>query len=159
MRGSGAGLLAWSPLTGSVLTEKYLGGDSGGDDASGSGDSVSSGSPPVDGVVAGVGAYRFKAYPRFQERFMAPRALEATAQYQQIAQGAGMTLTRLALRWAASRWFMASIIVGATSMAQLAANIDDLDGDGPDWAVTLDPALSRAIDEVYLVYRDPVASI
>lgn len=70
-----------------------------------------------------------------------------------------MSLTRLALRWAASRWFMASIIVGATSVAQLAANIDDLDGDGPDGAVTLDPALSRAIDEVYLVYRDPIASI
>lgn len=123
------------------------------------GDDNGSGVPPAEGVVAGVGAYRFHAYPRFQKRFMAPRALEATARYQRIAEGAGMSLTRLALRWAASRWFMASIIVGATSVAQLAANIDDLDGDGPDGAVTLDPALSRAIDEVYLVYRDPIASI
>ncbi|GAB0495675.1 hypothetical protein MMPV_006979 [Pyropia vietnamensis] len=158
-RGSGAGLLAWSPLAGGVLTGKYLGdGGSGGANASGGGDS-GNGASPVDGVVAGVGAYRFKTYPRFQKRFMAPRALEATARYQQIARDAGMSLTRLALRWAASRWFMASIIVGATSVAQLAANIDDLDGDGPDGAVTLDPALSAAIDEVYLVYRDPVASI
>lgn len=160
-RGSGPGLLAWSPLAGGVLTGKYLGSDNGEADASGGDDSGSGsgGAPPVDGVVAGVGTYRFKAYPRFQKRFMVPRALEATAHYQKIAQGAGMSLTRLALRWAASRWFMASIIVGATSVAQLAANIDDLDGDEPDGAVTLDPALSRAIDEVYLVFRDPVASI
>lgn len=166
-RGTGAGLLAWSPLAGGVLTGKYLGGGGGGGDGGGSGgqsdapggDDNGSGVPPAEGVVAGVGAYRFHAYPRFQKRFMAPRALEATARYQRIAEGAGMSLTRLALRWAASRWFMASIIVGATSVAQLAANIDDLDGDGPDGAVTLDPALSRAIDEVYLVYRDPIASI
>jgi len=173
-RGTGAGLLAWSPLAGGVLTGKYLDAAQRAADEEGAAAAAAPPPPPpppppstlpsassssVPGVVPGKGAYRFVEYPRFQTRFMGSRCLEATARYRAIAEGAGMSLTQLALRWAASRWFMASVIVGATSMAQLAANIDALEGDGPDGAVALPPSVNRAIDEVYLVFRDPVASI
>ncbi|OSX68649.1 hypothetical protein BU14_2437s0001 [Porphyra umbilicalis] len=177
-RGTGAGLLAWSPLAGGVLTGKYLDAAQRAAEEEGAASAAAaaaaaaavaappsstlpspSSSSSVPGVVPGKGAYRFVEYPRFQTRFMGSRCLEATARYRAIAEGAGMSLTQLALRWAASRWFMASVIVGATSMAQLAANIDALEGDGPDGAVVLPPGVNRAIDEVYLVYRDPVASI
>jgi aryl-alcohol dehydrogenase-like predicted oxidoreductase len=69
-------------------------------------------------------------------------------QYKAIADEAGVSLTTLSLAWCASRWYVASSIVGATTLQQLAENVDA-------FAVTLSPATLAAVDAVHLQCRDP----
>jgi aryl-alcohol dehydrogenase-like predicted oxidoreductase len=47
---------------------------------------------------------------------MVPEAVDA---YAGLAKRRGITLVQLALGYVASRWFLGSSIIGATSMAQL----------------------------------------
>ena len=53
------------------------------------------------------------------ERFNKSLAREAVSEYADIAQGYGITPTQLALAFCKSRWFVASTIIGATSLPQL----------------------------------------
>jgi aryl-alcohol dehydrogenase-like predicted oxidoreductase len=50
--------------------------------------------------------------------------VEATKRYMQIAKKHGMSMTELALAWCYTRWFIASTIIGATSIEQLKYDID-----------------------------------
>ena len=56
-------------------------------------------------------------------------------------------MTQLSLGWANSRWYMGSVIIGATTMEQLKANIDAFE-------VVLDEATLKEIDEVHVVLRN-----
>jgi aryl-alcohol dehydrogenase-like predicted oxidoreductase len=93
------GLLAYSPLAFGQLTAKYH------DD------------PQARG--------RLTIFPpTWSPRYLRPGVLAAVAQYAELARANGMTPTQLALAWCYSRWFVASTIIGATSLDQLKENID-----------------------------------
>jgi aryl-alcohol dehydrogenase-like predicted oxidoreductase len=62
--------------------------------------------------------------PTWSPRYLRPAVLEAVAQYAKLARDNGLTPTQLALAWCYSRWFVASTIIGATTLAQLKENID-----------------------------------
>jgi aryl-alcohol dehydrogenase-like predicted oxidoreductase len=93
------GLLAYSPLAFGQLTAKYHD------------------NPQARG--------RLTIFPpTWSPRYLRPGVLAAVAQYAELARANGMTPTQLALAWCYSRWFVASTIIGATSLAQLKENID-----------------------------------
>jgi aryl-alcohol dehydrogenase-like predicted oxidoreductase len=93
------GMLAYSPLAFGQLTAKYI------ED------------PNAQG--------RLTIFPpQWSPRYLRPRVVEATKRYAALARANGMTPTQLALAWCYSRWFIASTIIGATTMAQLKENID-----------------------------------
>jgi aryl-alcohol dehydrogenase-like predicted oxidoreductase len=92
-------LLAYSPLAFGQLTAKYH------DDAKAHG--------------------RLTIFPpTWSPRYLRPAVLQAVAQYAKLAREHGITPTQLALAWCYSRWFVASTIIGATTLAQLKENID-----------------------------------
>lgn len=91
------GLLAYSPLAFGHLTGKYLD------------------NPVADGRVT-----RFKGFgQRYEKAGVAP----AVAAYVALARENGLTPTQLALGFVHSRWFVASTIVGASSLNQLRENL------------------------------------
>ncbi|WP_338809685.1 aldo/keto reductase [Neisseria leonii] len=90
-------LLAYSPLAFGVLSGKYR-----------------HGALPENSRLA--------LYPRFG-RYSNPQGLAAVERYAAVAQEAGISLTTLALAFVGSRRFVASNIIGATNLAQLAENI------------------------------------
>ncbi|HEU4852306.1 MAG TPA: aldo/keto reductase [Telluria sp.] len=93
------GLLAYSPLAFGQLSAKYL------DD------------PKAHG--------RLTIFPPgWSPRYLRPSVLAAAAEYAALARANGMTPAAMALAWCYSRWFVASTIIGATTLAQLAENID-----------------------------------
>lgn len=90
-------LLAYSPLAFGMLTGKYR-----------------NGAKPE-------GA-RLTLYERFV-RYNKPKAFEAVERYAEVAEQAGLSLTQLALAFVNDRPFVASNIIGATNLSQLAENI------------------------------------
>lgn len=86
----------------------------------------------------------------FQPRYVAPRTNDAAGEYAALAQRKGLTPTQLSLAWAASRWHMASVIIGATTLAQLKENIDAFD-------VELDQDTLDEIEAIHLRRRNPNA--
>jgi aryl-alcohol dehydrogenase (NADP+) len=92
-------LLAYSPLAGGMLSGKYLGG-----------------SKPA-------GA-RFTLFDNFGLRFRKPMVAEAVEAYAALAARRGISLVQLALGYVKSRWYLGATIVGATTIAQLAEDID-----------------------------------
>ena len=49
------------------------------------------------------------------------------SEYAAVATKHGLTPSELALAWCHSRWFVASTIIGATSLSQLKENIGAFD--------------------------------
>ena len=110
------GLLAYSPLAFGVLSGKYLGGNQ----------------PP--------GA-RLTLFERFQ-RYRGRRGQEATTAYISLARSQGLDPAQMALAFAASRPFVTSVIIGATTLEQLAANLQSLD-------LSLSPLVLNGIEEIH----------
>lgn len=93
------GMLAYSPLAFGQLTAKYIE------------------NPEAQG--------RLTIFPpQWSPRYLRPTVIEASRRYAALARANGMTPTELALAWCYSRWFIASTIIGATTLAQLKENID-----------------------------------
>lgn len=100
-RREGVSLLPYSPLGGGVLTGKYEQG------------------PPPGG--------RFTAYltegqerqKKMAQRFVNDRTIETTRRLSEIAASLGVSVAAMALAWSKQHDFVASTIVGATSVAQL----------------------------------------
>ena len=65
-----------------------------------------------------------------------------------IATAAGFKPAQLALKWAADREYMGSVIIGATTMEQLKENIDAFD-------VVLTDECLKDVEKVHQRYRDP----
>lgn len=120
------GLLPWTPLAGGALSGKYLGG-----------------AKPAEG--------RLVKYPKFMQRYLNSQSVEATQAYAAVAKKAGVSLATLSLAWCRSRWYVASTIIGATSMSQLKENIDAFDVE----LVKLDEETLAAVDAVHFACRDP----
>lgn len=86
--------------------------------------------------------------PTWSPRYLRPRVVEATKRYMKIAADNGMTVTQLALAWCYSRWFVASTIIGATSIEQLAYDIDA-------YSLRLSEDVVNAVNEVHLDLTNP----
>jgi len=59
----------------------------------------------------------------YAQRYKKPGVFPASAAYANLARAHGLTPTQLALSFVYHRWFVASTIIGATSMGQLKENI------------------------------------
>jgi aryl-alcohol dehydrogenase-like predicted oxidoreductase len=122
-RKEGVSLLPYSPLGGGVLTAKY-----------------NNGPPP--------GA-RFSEYltgggerqKRMARRFVNERTIETTKLLMKVAEDVGVTVATLALAWSKQHDFVASTIVGATSVAQLEEVLPAAD-------LVLDAETLARIDEI-----------
>ncbi|MEN9205277.1 MAG: aldo/keto reductase [Thermostichales cyanobacterium DRC_bins_46] len=116
-------LIAYSPLAFGILTGKYQQGAR----------------PPGS---------RLALFEGFGRRYLKLNVEEAVQGYSQVAAQAGLTLSELALAFARSRWFMTSILLGATSLEQLRANLRCLQ-------ITLSPETLAAIEAVHQRYPNP----
>jgi aryl-alcohol dehydrogenase-like predicted oxidoreductase len=117
------GLLAYSPLAGGALTGKYIEGKD-------------------------IEKARLNLFQGYMARYNKSLAKEAVAAYTEVARQHGLTPTQLALAWVHSRWFVASTIIGATTMEQLRDDIEAFN-------VQLTPECLADIEQVYRRYRDP----
>ena len=70
---------------------------------------------------------RHAKFPDFQPRYHANSTKEMAAEFAKIANKYSIAPAQLALAWAAAREYMGSVIIGATSMAQLKENIAAFD--------------------------------
>jgi aryl-alcohol dehydrogenase-like predicted oxidoreductase len=116
------GLLAYSPLGQGTLTGKYL-----------------NGSRPE-------GA-RGTLFGRL-ERYQGPGAEEAIAAYAKCARDHGLSPVQLALKFCDTRPFVASTLIGATTMDQLKENIAAFDA---SWSEDLE----KAVNDLHTVHRSP----
>ena len=117
------GLLAYSPLAFGQLTGKYLE------------------NPHASG--------RLTIFPAsWSPRYLRASVQEAARRYAALARENGMTATQLALAWCYSRWFIASTIIGATTMQQLEENIDAFD-------VKLSSEVIAAVNQIHAEITNP----
>ncbi|MDP2761609.1 MAG: NADP(H)-dependent aldo-keto reductase [Sideroxyarcus sp.] len=116
------GLLAYSPLAFGCLSGKYL------DD------------PAAPG--------RINLFPGFGQRYNKPNVPVATGEYANIARAAGLTPATMALAFARTRRFTSSVILGATTLAQLKENLDSAE-------ITLSSEVLAQIDAVHLRHPNP----
>jgi aryl-alcohol dehydrogenase-like predicted oxidoreductase len=115
-------LLPYSPLAFGTLSGKYL----------------------ADPQTRG----RITLFAGFGQRYAKPNVQPAVAAYVDLARQNGLTPTQLALAFVYSRWFVASTIIGATTMAQLEENLGA-------YATKLFPEVLDAIDGIHLRYTNP----
>ena len=101
-RGLNLPLLAYSALGMGQLTGKYSGGAT----------------PPEARMVS---------LKPFGERYMRPRAVAAVEEYAKVAKKHGISLHGMSLAFVRSRFFTASTIVGATSVAQLEESLKNFE--------------------------------
>lgn len=109
-------LLAYSPLAFGLLSGKYVGNE------------------------AAPG--RMSLFPQFGVRYRKPEVPGAIAAYAALAREHGLTPAQLALAWVTSRWYVASTIIGATTLAQLEENLGSLD-------IAITPELEAAIETIH----------
>ena len=97
---NGISQVVWSPLAQGVLTGKYRPGEA----------------PPADSRA------RSSRMNRFIKRGLTDDILEAVDRLRPVAEGAGLTLSQLALAWILRRRNVAAAIVGATRPEQVHEN-------------------------------------
>lgn len=114
------GLLAYSPLGFGMLTGKYGNGGTG----------------------------RLTLFPQFGQRYHKQNVAEAVSNYCDLAKKLGISPAELSLAFVRSRQFVASTIIGATSMTQLKENIGSL-------KVELDEEALREIDAIHFRHPNP----
>ena len=122
-RREGIPLLAYSPLGFGHLSGKYLNG-------------------------ARPAGARLTRFPPFGQRYDKPNVMPAVAAYAELARKANLSAATLAIAFVRGRWFCASTIIGATTMAQLEENIDAAGVALPDEALA-------EIDAIHLRYSNP----
>jgi aryl-alcohol dehydrogenase-like predicted oxidoreductase len=116
------GLLAYSPLAFGLLSGKYL----------------------ADPQAGG----RLNLFPGFAQRYSKPNVQPAVAAYAELARANGLTPAQLALGFVASRPFVASTIIGATTLDQLGENISACEA-------SLGDDLLQQIESLHLRYSNP----
>lgn len=110
------GMMAYAPLAMGLLTGKYGGGRK----------------------PAGA---RLTEYPHFS-RYTTERGLQAAEEYVALARQYGLEPARMALAYVASRPFITTAILGASSLAQLQSNIESIE-------LELDEPLLTAIEAIH----------
>jgi aryl-alcohol dehydrogenase (NADP+) len=91
---------------------------------------------------------RVGLFPSFGQRYKKANVKLATDEYVMIAQKYDLTPTQLAIAFVRSRWFVASTIIGATTIAQLQENIASAN-------IQLSAEILVAIDDVQARYPNP----
>ena len=115
------GLLAYSPLAFGVLSGKYLNGQ------------------PKNA--------RLTLFPHYT-RYLKPQVRQATLKYVELAREYELSPAQMALSFVNSRPFVASNIIGATTMAQLEENIQSIE-------IELDQEVVDRINEIHELIPDP----
>ncbi|WP_414752626.1 NADP(H)-dependent aldo-keto reductase [Anabaena sp. CCY 9910] len=115
-------LLAYSPLGFGYLTGKYL-----------------HGKPEKARVTL---------FENFGQRYLKPNVSKAVAAYVDIAKSHQLSPAQLAIAFVRSRWFVASTIIGATTLEQLKENIESIN-------VVLDKDILAELDAVHTQYPNP----
>ncbi|EGR1891329.1 NADP(H)-dependent aldo-keto reductase [Vibrio vulnificus] len=118
----GVQLLAYSPMAFGTLSGKYLDG-------------------------ARPKGARCTLFERFQ-RYFTPQGLEATNAYVSLARDYGLDPAQMALAFVNQRPFVASNIIGATTLDQLKANIESLN-------VKLEDEVLNKIQQIGITYSNP----
>jgi aryl-alcohol dehydrogenase-like predicted oxidoreductase len=118
----GVGLLPYSPLAGGMLSGKYMGGAK----------------PP--------GA-RMTLFTRFT-RYDGAQGQAAIQRYVALARSSGLDPSQMALAYVDKKPFVTSTIIGATTLAQLATDIDAFD-------LELAPAVVEQIEAIQLDSPNP----
>ena len=131
-RQEGVSLLAYSPLGGGVLTGKYNDGQ------------LPQGARFTD-YLTNSGLRQ----QRMARRFVNDRTLETGARLQPIAADLGVSVATLALAWSKQHDFVASTIVGATTVAQLDEVLPAAD-------LVLDASTLARIDEIDAAIPNPM---
>ena len=131
-RQEGVSLLAYSPLGGGVLTGKYNDGQ------------LPQGARFTD-YLTNSGLRQ----QRMARRFVNDRTLETWARLQPIAANLGVSVATLALAWSKHHDFVASTIVGATTVAQLDEVLPAAD-------LVLDASTLARIDEIDAAIPNPM---
>ncbi len=121
---NGISQVVWSPLAQGVLTGKYRPGEA----------------PPADSRA------KNSKMNRFIKQWLSDDILEAVDRLRPVAEGAGITLSQLALAWVLRQDNVAAAIVGATRPEQVRENVAAA-------GVTLSDDTLRAIDDAL----EPVA--
>lgn len=121
-RFNNVGLLAYSPLAFGILTGKYL-----------------------DGIPENS---RLSLFPGFDQRYRKKNLTEAIKAYVEIAHKNNMSPAQLALAYVRSRWFVASTIIGATTIEQLKENLSSLE-------INLSEEIIDEIDAIHAQYPNP----
>ncbi|TWT67458.1 aldo/keto reductase [Allorhodopirellula solitaria] len=116
-------LLPYSPLGGGVLTGKYNGG------------------PPPGARFTDYLVGDGERQKRMAERFVNDRTIETTRRLMNIAESIGVSVTALAVAWSRQHDFVASTIIGATSIEQLRESLTAAD-------LILDAETLSRIDEI-----------
>ncbi len=116
-------LLAYSPLAFGHLTGKYIDG----------------GAPQ---------SARLSLFPKFGLRYEKPSLKEAVKAYCNLAKRYDMNPAQLAIAFVCSRWFVASNIIGATTLTQLEENLTAS-------KLALPKELLEEIDNLHLKYTNP----
>lgn len=91
---------------------------------------------------------RITQFAGFGQRYAKPGVAPAVAEYVALARRHGMTPARMAHAFVASRWFVGSTIVGATSLEQLAENLDGC-------AQSLAPDILGEIEAIHRRHTNP----
>mmetsp|Transcript_33659 Transcript_33659/g.71821 ORF Transcript_33659/g.71821 Transcript_33659/m.71821 type:complete len:389 (-) Transcript_33659:37-1203(-) len=120
--------LAYSPLSGGVLTGKYA--------------------KPINPLRPPKVRSRLGLFRKYKRAYVASDAPKAVAAYMQLATKHRLTPSQLAIAHCCSRDFVTSTIVGASSMTQLAENL-------MAFRVPWTQALENDILAVYRKYPDP----
>ena len=115
-REAGMGLVVWSPLASGVLTGKY-----------------------DDGIPAGS---RLDRIDWLRTTFLSDENRARVKRFGALASEVGVSRTRMALAWCLSRPGIASVITGATSLAQLEENLGAL-------TVRLTDDVKKKLDEIF----------
>ena len=91
---------------------------------------------------------RVNLFDGFAQRYEKPAVAPAVGAYVQLAEAFGLTPAQLALAFVYSRWFTASTIIGATTMAQLEENVAAFDVQWSD-------ELEQAVQKLHLQFFNP----
>jgi len=123
MRNLGISYLPYSPLSAGVLSNKYA------------------------HAQSGEGG-RLRLFPGYLDRYLASSAPQAVADYAAIAARHGLSPSAFAIAFCASRSFVGSTIIGATTIEQLR---DNLAGFGATWTEEME----EEVEAVFAKYPDP----
>ncbi len=116
----GLGLTTWSPLASGILTGKY-----------------------VDGIPEGSRA-SLSGYDFVAEKATDAELIERIREFVAIAGELGTTPAKLALAWTAYNPHVSSVILGASSVAQLEENLGAV-----EVLETMTPEIARKIEAVF----------
>ncbi len=90
---------------------------------------------------------RFDTRASYQKRYWTPEHFAAVEELKVIAADAGMSLIELALRWLDAQPHVAAVLLGASRLSHLKANLAALEGPPPD------DETCRRVDEVWKKLR------